>query len=202
MPKQIPFNLRPQQPYSFDNFVQTPANEAALKLVQAWPKWPSAAVRLYGPIGSGKTHLGRAWAAKTGGTFIDNADMEDEEMLFNLINRALIGDIPGLIVASELIPRDWDINMPDLQSRLLAMPEAALWEPDDESLEPIVRELFSQTGRSVSRDVVTYILKQSDRSIDALKALVLGLDELAQTEKKDVTKAFTAKFLKRLKRDL
>lgn len=194
---QIPLNLRPDQNYSFDNFVQTPANEAALTLVQAWPNWPSAVLRLYGPFGSGKTHLGKAWAAKTGGTFVDDADLSDEADLFNQINRALIGDIPGLLLASELSPKAWETKLPDLKSRLLAAPDVALWEPDDDSLEPIVRALFAQAGRDVRQDVVIYILKHSDRSIEALKGLVFGLDKAAQAEKRDVTKAFTAKYLKR-----
>ncbi|WP_409433425.1 hypothetical protein ACJ3XI_02670 [Litorimonas sp. RW-G-Af-16] len=193
---QIPLNLRPSHPFTYESFVETPSNMAALTLVRAWPKWPSPVLRLYGPIGSGKTHLGEAWALHTGGTFIDNADLMDEADLFNLINRALIGEVPGLLMASELLPRDWSIKMPDLLSRLLAAPEVELTEPDEASLESILRALFLQQGREVSRDVVIYILAHVDRSIDALRALVKTLDELAAVEKKDITKAFTAKYIK------
>ena len=62
MPKQIPLNLRPDAPYSFQTFYETPSNQDALALVKAYPNWPSPILLLLGPKGSGKTHLGEAWA--------------------------------------------------------------------------------------------------------------------------------------------
>jgi len=196
MPRQIPLNLRPNETPSYDNFVETQANRDALTLLKAWPNWPSSVLRLYGPEGCGKTHLGQAWANHSGGTFIDDAEDQEEETLFNLINRALVGDIPGLLIASGLPLKDWGIDMPDLRSRLSAAPEATLLEPDDESLEPIMRRLFEQCGRAVSRDVVEYLLKHADRSVNALRVLIGELDLAAGTAKADLTKAFVAKYLK------
>ena len=203
---QIPLNLKPSRPQTFDYFVETPANRDALKAVRAWPNWPGAILRLYGPAGSGKTHLGQAWAAGSEGVFIDDAHDVDEAELFHAINRALAdpgageGTIKGagLLLASEVAPKDWGVQMPDLISRLGAIPETVLREPDDESLEPIVRALFAQQGREIRRDVVDYMLKYSDRSIQALHGLVLALEAQAQEEKRDITKAFAVKFIKSL----
>jgi len=85
--------------------------------------------------------------------------------------------------------------MPDLRSRLGAIPKAVLQDHNDEALEPILRHLFAQTGREVSRDVVQYMLKYTDRSIAALRCLVNELDVAAGAAKTDITKRFVGKFL-------
>lgn len=193
MPKQIPLNLRPDAPYSFQTFYETPSNQDALALVKAYPNWPSPILLLLGPKGSGKTHLGEAWAQAHGGQFLDDAETLDEAQLFDAINRALSGTGKGLMLAARML---WGAKMPDLNSRLGAIPKAQLLEPDDDSLEPILRSLFAQTGRDVSRDVVGYILKHTDRSVSALKTLVSELDLAAGSAKSDLTKAFVAKYLK------
>ena len=76
------------------------------------------------------------------------------------------------------------------------MPSVSLAEHDEASLEPILRELFDQAGRSVGQDVVTFILRQCERSVDVLRELVLELDVAAGSKKADLTKAFTAKYLR------
>jgi len=194
---QIPLNLRPSPRFTFETFVETTSNAAALKIVRAWPNWPSAALFLLGPSGSGKTHLGSAWAANHNSEhnpviFIDDAHLQDETYLFDMINQALIGQIAGLTLAA---PEAFIADMPDLRSRLGAMPKAVLRDHDDDALEPILRHLFSQTGREVSRDVVEYMLKYTDRSVTALRDLVNALDVAAGAAKTDVTKRFISKFL-------
>jgi len=190
---QIPLNLRPEPVYDFENFIEAASNADALKIVQAWPNWTSAALLLLGPSGSGKTHLGKAWAANAdGATFIDDAHAQDETMLFDAINRALSGEISGLILAA---PDMFTPAMPDLRSRLGAMPKAVLQDHDDAALEPILRHLFAQTGREVSRDVVEYMLKYTDRSVSALRGLVGELDIAAGAAKSDITKRFVGKYL-------
>ena len=191
--EQIPLNLRPEPVYDFENFVETAANADVLTILRAWPNWPSPVLLLLGPSGSGKTHLGRAWAAGGGDRlFIDNAHTQDETLLFDAINRALSGELAGLILAA---PEIFTSDMPDLRSRLGAIPKAVLQDHNDEALEPILRHLFAQTGREVSRDVVQYMLKYTDRSIAALRCLVNELDVAAGAAKTDITKRFVGKFL-------
>lgn len=199
---QIPFNLRPDERQSFSTFSVTDGNRAAVAMLRARDRWPSGAVLLLGPTGSGKTHLGHAWLAEFGGELIDDADRCGETTLFDAINRALAGQVSGLVLTSALSPKAWGITMPDLKSRLNAMPTLTLAEHDEESLEPILRALFAQVGRGVSQDVVTYVLKQSERSVEALHELVHELDIEAGSKKADLTKSFAAKYLRdRLKRD-
>ena len=170
--RQIPFDLTPAPDFSFDSFIEAPSNAGALAVVRAWPAWPAAAMMLLGPEGSGKTHLGEAWLTVSHGVFLDNAHTRTEEELFGFINRALRGEIPGLLLASRVPPTDWGVAMPDLKSRLKAMPKMELFEPDDESLRPITWELFRRRGREVPTDAVDFLLKHSDRSVPALRAAI------------------------------
>jgi chromosomal replication initiation ATPase DnaA len=193
---QIPLNLRPQARQSFANFHVTSGNQAAVTMLRARDRWPSAAVLILGPTGSGKTHLGQAWQSKMDGEFIDDAHQADETRLFDAINRALAGQISGLVLASSQAPTEWGVSMPDLKSRLNAMPTLTLAEHDEASLEPILRELFEQAGRVVGQDVVTFVLQQCERSVEALRDLVLELDVAAGSKKADLTKKFVAKYLR------
>jgi len=169
-------------------------------MLRARDRWPSAAILLLGPEGSGKTHLGRAWQSEFDGEFIDTAHEMDETALFDAINRALAGQSKGLLLASSVSPKAWGVAMPDLKSRLFSMPTLNLAEHDETSLEPILRQLFGQVGREVSQDVVTYVLSQTERSVEALRELVHELDVEAGSKKADLTKAFVAKYLSRIGR--
>lgn len=193
---QIPLDLTPKPDFTFESFIEAPSNAGAFNVVRAWPAWPAPAMMLLGPEGTGKTHLGEAWLAVSHGLFLDDAHTRTEDELFGFINRALRGDIPGLLLASRVPPTDWGVSLPDLKSRLGAMPVMQLHEPDDDSLHPITRALFERQGRAVGRDVVDYLLKYTDRSVPALRATIRLIDEAASSAKADVTKAFAAKVLR------
>jgi len=171
--------------------------------VQAWPDWPSPILMLIGLQGCGKTHLGKAWAAKTDGTFIDDTSAIEEAALFAVMNQALNGEISGLLLADRKAPNKWNVQMPDLCSRLSSTPLAVIEEHDDDILEPIVRKLFQDKGREVSRDLIDYLLKYQERSVAAQRVIAAELESAAQRQKADLTKAFAAKYLKgRSERDL
>jgi len=165
-------------------------------MLRARDRWAAPCLLLLGPVGSGKTHLGRAYAAAGAGLFLDDAHALPEDLLFNTINQALASEIGGLVLASDHAPEHWNVQMPDLRSRLNAIPVVTLAEHDETTLEPILREMFARTGRIVGADVVDYMLSYADRSVDALRALVGELDIAAGSAKADVTKAFVAKYLK------
>ena len=200
---QIPLDLSPQKAHSFANFLISESNAAAVKVVRAWPDWPSPILMLIGPQGCGKSHIGQAWIAETGGIFIDDTSHADEGDLFAIMNQALNGEISGLLLADRHAPSKWSIDMPDLRSRLTNTPLALIDEHDDEILEPIIRRLYEDKGRDVSQDLIAYLLKYQERSVSAQRIIAEELEAAAGAQKADLTKSFASKYLKaRLERDL
>lgn len=194
---QIPLALSPEPTRSFANFLISESNASAVKVVRAWPDWPLPILLVVGPQGTGKSHLGQAWADETGGIFIDDASRVKEAELFKVMNHALNGEISGLLIADRKMPNEWGVEMPDLQSRLSSTPLVMLEEHDDDILEPIVRKLFQDKGRDVSQDLIGYLLKYQERSVAAQRIIAAELETAAQRLKADLTKAFAARYLKK-----
>src|SRR5258708_20893336 len=65
-PRQLAFALPHAESLTRDNFLEGPANAAALALVDNWPDWPNRIMLLTGPQGSGKSHLASIWAEQAG----------------------------------------------------------------------------------------------------------------------------------------
>src|ERR1700745_446923 len=65
-PRQLAFALPHAESLTRDNFLEGPANEAGLGLVEGWPDWPNRIMLLVGPEGSGKSHLAAIWAERAG----------------------------------------------------------------------------------------------------------------------------------------
>src|ERR1700720_3976359 len=65
-PRQLAFALSHAESLSRDNFLEGPANAAALALIDSWPDWPNRIMLLVGPEGSGKSHLAAVWAEEAG----------------------------------------------------------------------------------------------------------------------------------------
>ena len=62
-PRQLALALGHTESFAREDFLGGPSNGAALTLIESWPDWPSRAVALVGPEGSGKSHLAAIWAA-------------------------------------------------------------------------------------------------------------------------------------------
>src|SRR5436190_11349249 len=65
-PRQLAFALPHAESLTRDNFLEGPANEAALTLIERWPDWPNRIMVLAGEEGSGKSHLASIWAERSG----------------------------------------------------------------------------------------------------------------------------------------
>ncbi len=198
MAEQLPFDLSPNPVFTFDNFVEGQSNAIAIRSLKSFPDWPAPIFILFGPAGSGKTHLGTAWmTAFSGVTFQDNATELTDEDMFSVINQALNGEICGLVLADRQHPDHWNVSLPDLRSRLNYIPKLELAEPDEDVLGPIIRKLFEDRGRDIKASTVSYIVERYERSVPAVIALVRQLDLEASRDKRDITQAFVGSFLRR-----
>ena len=193
---QFPLDLSPLQKFSFENYVVGSANREMLRFLRLPMNWKSPITLIVGPIGTGKSHIGNAWANETGFLFLDDASQIDEEILFFQLNLILNGTGSRLLMADKNFPKKWSIKMPDLISRLKSITLVELTEHDDEVLEMIVRRIFEAKGRNVSRDLISYLLKHYERSVHAQVRIAEMLEKAAQSQKADLSKSFAMKFLK------
>ena len=170
--RQLTLDLTTPPAHARADFLPAPANHAALKALDRPQDWPAGRMLLIGPEGSGKTHLAAFWAAENGARRIsasalrpDAADLlaadggavvvEDadhagfaagaEQALFHLWNLCGPRDCL-LLLTARTPPRDWGLVLPDLRSRMDAMPQVRLMPPD----ESLLAAVLAQYGLGVS----------------------------------------------------
>lgn len=197
--------------FSADNFFVSECNRDAWRWVNAWPQWPAHALLLYGPRECGKSHLGHIWAEKAGAQTLSAANLtvtahegnllvediealRDERALFHLFNDAKEKK-NWLLLTSSAAPQQLPFTLPDLTSRLLALPSAAIAGADDEVLAGAMRKQFADRQIKVDDDVIAYILPRIERSLARVKEVVEKLDSGALEQRKAVTIPLVKKVL-------
>lgn len=173
-------------PESADDFIVTAANRDAVTQLERPGGWPVRAALLTGPRKSGRSLLGRIFAAQTGGTFIDDAETVSEADIFHRWNLAQEERRPLLIIALYPPPQ-WRVRLPDLTSRLSATPHLQIAEPDDMLITLLLEKLLGQRSMLLSPEVASYVSARVERSYVALMRLVDALDNAALSQRKAIT---------------
>lgn len=199
-PRQAAIDLPRLDARGREDFMTSPANAAAVALLDRWPDWPDRRLALVGPEGSGKSHLAGIWAREAGARMLDAADLraedapslaaapvvvedadrrlggaEGERALFHLWNAcAAAGN--GLLLTGRGAPSDWGAALPDLASRLASMTPARLREPDEPLLQALLLKLFADRQIAPRPALVRYLLPRMERSFAAACLLVDRLD--------------------------
>lgn len=219
--RQYPLPLPHREAMGADDFMVTGSNQEALSWLDKWPDWSSHCSVIVGPSGSGKTHLAHVWqnrskaraitiydmtayasAALTKNNqtlLLDDADKvagkgEYEEALFHLYNH--VREIQGsLLLTAQRAPAQWQINLPDLRSRLLSVPVVTIAAPDDDLLVSLLLKQFRDRQIDVSLDVVTYLLPRMPRSPAAIRTLVTELDRVSLAEGRGISTALVRRLI-------
>ena len=199
-------------------FNASTSNAAARRALEAWPDWHGGLLALVGPEGTGKSHLATDWAARAGAMTLDRSapdlatdgrpvlveDVDrgmDAEALFHLINRA--GEVGGgLLLTARTPPALWPTALPDLRSRLNALPVAEIQEPDDAVLEGVLRKLFRERHIRPADDIFPYLLRRIERSIPQAREVVARLDEAGDAAGRPITRALAREVLEDVQGDL
>lgn len=200
-----------------EDFLVGPASAAAHALVLAWPGWVGTAALIAGPEGAGKTHLATIWCGRSGAPLlggegltetvleqlrpggalaVDGIDAADESVLFHLVNLARERQTHLLLTAREMPSLLWP-RVPDLASRLRAMPSATLGAPDDATLRAVLVKLFDDRQLVVEASVVEYLARRLDRSIGVARLVVEALDREALARGRRVTRTLASQILER-----
>ena len=167
-----------------DAFLITPSNARAAHLLDHWGAWPVMAALLVGPRKSGRSLLARIFAAKSGGTVIDDAERAPEDHLFHAWNRAQASRRPLLMVA-DAAPPAWEIALPDLRSRLAAGIVASIDAPDDALVRALLAQQFERRGLDARPELIDWLTQRLERSHVAVLRAVDALDqEVLETRKR------------------
>ena len=217
-PRQLAFALPHAESLSRDNFLDGPANEAALALVESWPDWPNPVMLLVGPEGSGKSHLAAIWAEAAGarstsahaltptevpGELATGAlvveDLRsgefDERALFHLLNLAR-EDAASVLITARVPAASLEIELRDLRSRLRAIPTVTLLPPDDQLFRALIIKFCADRQMSVDETVVSFLANRIERSFIAARQAVEHLDSEALRLGRPVTRALAAELLR------
>lgn len=160
------------------SFLAGEANRIALLHIEKWREWPIPISVLSGPARSGKSSLGRHFAAISGGAVIDDAEQEANESLFHRWNVARDSGRPLLLIAREP-PARWVVTLPDLRSRLAAAPHIRIDEPDDALVRQLIETGLARAGSAYASDVPDWLARRIERSYAAVADLLVQLNSLS-----------------------
>jgi chromosomal replication initiation ATPase DnaA len=200
-----------------EDFIVSPSNEYAVALIDRWPDWPLNAAALYGPSGSGKSHLVQIWQERANAIVVsapaltndlatssndrtplaledfdsEPATPQRDGLLFALLNR---GSRP-LLLTGRTPPAEWAVTLPDLASRLRALPAFALWAPDEALLAGIARKLFTDRQLEVPDTAIMRMVQSLERSPAAIRDFVALADAAALAGHRPINAALIRELL-------
>lgn len=217
--RQLVLDLGHDASYAREDFICGEANATALALIERWPDWPARAMFVAGPEGSGKSHLAAIWAARadargiaaaslgeadlpdllaTGALVIEDLEPGeglDERALFHLLN-LVREEKAHLLITARTPPAGWPVSIPDLASRLRALPVVALARPDEKLLRALLIKLAADRQIVIDDSVVNYLVVRIERSFAGVQSAVARLDHAAMQQKRPVTRALAAELFR------
>ncbi|GAB6051426.1 regulatory inactivation of DnaA Hda protein [Magnetospira thiophila] len=220
---QMPLELGFAPALGAEDFLVAPCNREAVGWLDRWPDWPAPALILHGPAGCGKTHLASLFLRRTGGRELVLAEatpetavalLEQVPVLFCEIPETVLGSTAErcllhayntardlnrhLLLTARRAALSWGVALPDLRSRLLGAPAAAIKAPDDPLLTALLVKLLADRHLKVEEGVLHYLLPRMERSFQGAADLVAALDRESLARKKAVTLALARQVLQDL----
>lgn len=201
--RQRAFDLPVETGFSGADFLVSDSNREAFEWIERWPQWPARALVLHGLPGSGKTHLAHLWCERSGASLIsgavigtapsdggvlviDDAERAPEEPLLHLYNSAVERG-GSLLLTMRAPPALLKIALPDLASRLRALPLAGIAPPDDALLGAVLVKHFADRQIHVAPGVIAYLVARIERSFAAAASIAARLDGAALSAARPIT---------------
>jgi len=197
MSDQLILKFPEHRAYKKEDFYVSPSNEQAFDFISSWPKWIKRIVNIFGPSGSGKSHLASILKSKTKCLEIMPKDLNEniistfktkevliienfnekisEQLLFSLWNTALQDNKYFLINSTKPI-NSYKFKLPDLISRIKSSLSIGIKLPSDDLISAIIVKNFSDKQIIVDEKHIDYIIKRIDRSYEKISQFILTLD--------------------------
>ena len=207
------FNFQFPTTFGEDNFFVSEANQEAVSYLSARPWGHGAVCVLYGPEGSGKTHLATIFARQVGAVKIALDDLmhkrinllesssffviEDldhhltpsvEEALFHFYNEvnSRVHPVGVLLTASKPVDQ-WGIQLKDLHSRLRSSYAVPIHAPDQDLLMAVLMKDLSDQQLQISPQVANYIATHAERSFVYIHKLTRTIDKESLSRHRKIT---------------
>lgn len=209
-PRQLAFAWPHEPDLSRARFVEGAANGDALGAVDAWRNWPGGIFLLVGETGSGKTHLAHIWSSMAGARRLRPDSLHEaleilgpddctvlelpggpgveERGLLHLLNH--VRQTGGsLLLTAQIPPAAWVMNLPDLRSRIAALPMAHLATPDEALLAAVLGKHLQDRGVRAEPGVLDYIAMRMERSYAAAAHLAGVLERRSAERRQPINRA-------------
>lgn len=220
MSEQLVLDLPHRTAMGADDFLVSACNAAAVEVIDSWPNWSHPVQLIEGPSGCGKSHLANVWRLKTSAAELDASQLSgpgvvdrdfgnglvledldrrpfDEQSLFHLFNLSRERGFCILLTARSA-PGRWSIRLPDLVSRMRAVPVAKIGAPDDNLLAAVLLKHFADRQLNIQPSVLKFLVKRMIRSMDAARDLVVALDRAALSSGKKISRQFAGEVLEQI----
>jgi chromosomal replication initiation ATPase DnaA len=215
--RQLLLDLAQRPALGAEDFLVSASNQAAADMIDRWPDWPLASIMVVAPARAGKTHLANVWRLKSGASRLEAAALceqdvarangallvEDlhggignERALFHLLNLVREHRL-SMLLTSRVPPGELDVRLPDLRSRLRALPLVGIDRPDAGLLKAVLVKHFSDRQLAVEPHVINHLALHMEQSMAAAADLVAEIDRLAMASHRKVTRALAAEALAR-----
>ena len=113
MNDQLIFKFPSYNAYKKEDFYVSPSNQEAFDFVNSWPKWLKRIVNIYGPTGSGKTHLASILKNKTSYLQLDSKDLNEQNFLKFKTKEALVIENFDDTVSEKKLFSFWNMALQD-----------------------------------------------------------------------------------------
>ncbi|MBX7533326.1 ATPase [Qipengyuania sp. 1XM1-15A] len=167
-----------------DSIIIGESNRSVAEALAASQDWPFGTAILAGPPRSGRSLFARWFASHTGGGAIDDADTKDETEIFHAWNRAREDGYPLLLTVDA---KGWEIELPDLRSRMGAALQLEIAPPDDDMAAQLMLSHAAQRGLALGEGAPAYLVPRMERSYTAIERIVAEIDRLSLERKVPAT---------------
>ena len=193
---KFPFKVN----YFEEDFYVSENNFEAYKLIESWPKWSSKFINIFGPSGCGKTHLANIFNKKINSFFIRASELDnnslsiikakecliidayknnvEEKLFYSVLNQSYLSN--QFIIINSLKPiQSFEVKLKDLSSRFSSFVNISIDLPTDELIKVVISKNFSDKQVKIENKLLEYIVKNIDRSYEAIFDLINKLDDFS-----------------------
>ena len=213
--KQMALPLKFKSIKNRENYLVSNCNLEAIKLIENFTFWQNKkkinsipAAIIYGPKGSGKTHLSSILKQKIDCIYLTSLSKNCLEQVTEGKNFILDDFVPGknfptelvmhfmnqvtykegsILLLSRLSPFQMDWDLDDLNSRIRSLVSSEIKLPDDVLLYLFIVKYSNEKNLFIGDKKLIYILERLDRSFQSVIKVINNLDKISLEFSQKVT---------------